>query len=487
MDYNFSDLAVRIKNVDMSTEAIKLLVAKCNDEQINNKDILISTLSSVDKNILNSQNNNMNTILQKLGETCSSSELSNFTSTINENFAIISKKDEIIKNLSIEKEVLINNQQETKHQLELLELKLKSNQGKIQTLNNKIYEMKTENTTLVHNYTSIIAELQNEKKKLIDGFESNNKLYENKFSNYQKDLEEMRKTAKQNEENNNILFKEEKKKMDILNKSIEEKEKNCLLLETEKKVLQKDLDHSKKLFNDLQAELNGLKIEYNSEVRKSKEIENELDNVNIKLNKSINEQRSLEEDFIGKAKQVTKLELSLNLKDENIRSLQEEIENYKSIADNVEESKNNEIPKDHEVKGFNPRKLFAQSRTSTMKRKIKPEKNNKIEPNKTKETIIKIEKQKKNIKQTRTTAERYSEKEDLLITKNINRVHEKNSIAGSIKSKRKLISSSQISSKSSSQSNKKGKVIAEKLLQDLDIFNEFEAIDRLGTILKPSS
>lgn len=493
LDDNFNDLALRFANLGAATDSIKSSILDSNEKATILKEKLVSTLSSIDKNIVTNSNNNFGIILQKLNEKCTSQDLECFSTKVVETIDRNLKNEEEISLLHIENKKLADSNTRKDKQITVLNARMDSTVEEIGKLTRRISNLNKENAELTNNQLSVIKDLQKEKEKLSREITKMNETYANIIKDYEDKLESSRELAKQVEEKNISLFNQEKKKVDSLQQRLGAFDKTCEMMKTERIVLQNKLDSSKESNEAILKELNKLKQVHDEESNKVKELMLRLNETGNNLGVSNADINMMKNACKEKESYITDLNKLLAAKEKDLAGCQEELNKIKQISEQTARQKDDEIlklKKDFEkLKGdlekickTKPRKLFPESRTSTV---VKQEE---VKEPVVSEVKVKIEqnkdsKSKKTVgtKKTEKKLERSKEKE--LIKSKAKKAAVNTKVT---KPKRKLISSSQSSTRSSqSLREKKQQDLTRNILQDLDIFNEFEAIDKLGTILKP--
>ncbi|TID30231.1 hypothetical protein CANINC_001238 [Pichia inconspicua] len=258
------------------------------------------------------------------------------------------------------------------------------------------------------------------------------------------------------QENSIILTKEmEKLKLQSTLEKEDHKSHINMLEEKARKVETQNI----KLFNEeknknarLERELKLLNDELNEEKNKLAQQSHSFTSFTEKI-QLLEEQLSTYKNDNSSADQITKLEEKINILRDNVAEKQKLVDSLRATLHEKEKS----IAKLEEkiAQPPLPPPIFPESRTSTVIKKeplsqVKTEKPKSIKKPKTKRATPKI-------KSTTTRA-----------------------------SKRKLLDSSQDSTKSQSLQKKRSDSVKKSILEDLDIFNEFVAMDRMESIGKPN-
>lgn len=484
LDDNFNDLALRLTNLGATNEFIKSSISASANHTTEVKEELISALSSIDKNILTQFNINFNVILQKLNAKCTSHDLESFSNKMIETIDRNSKSEKEILLLQVENKKLMESNTRAEKQVSLLNVRLETKVDVIKKLDDKIISLKAENAEVTNSQLSIINDLQGEKDKLIKELENSNADHAKSVQEYQKKLETSMKLAKQVEEKNIRLFNQEKKKVECLLQRLNAFDKTCEKMKTEKDTMQKELDKSKNSNKVILDELTELKNTYEIENKKVKDMMARFNETSNQLGSSNADIHLLKSTYKETECCIADLNESLKNKERDLADYKEKLDKFRHTAEQAMQEKNEEIAKlkdDFEkLCRAKSRKLFSESRTSTV---VKTE-----EAKPHAEVKAEVE-QNKDVKPKRVTARKKIEKKvesssgkDLIRPKT-----KKPSVITKVaKPKRKLISSSQSSVKSSQLlKEKKQQELTKNILHDLDIFNEFEAIDKLETIVKP--
>ena len=492
LDDNFNDLALRFANLGAATDSIKSSIIDSNEKATIFKEELVSALSSIDKNIVTNSNKNFGIILQKLNEKCTSQDLECFSTKVLDTIDRNLKNEEEISLLHIENKKLVDVNARKDKQITVLNARMENKVEEIGKLTRKISKLNKENAELTNNQLSVIKDLQKERENLSKEIAKINETYANIIKDYENKLESSRELAKQVEEKNVSLFNQEKKKVDSLQQRLGAFDKTCEMMKTERVMLQNKLDSSKESSEAILKELNELKQVHDEESKKVKELMLRLNEASNDLGISNADINMMKKAFKEKESYITDLSKQLAAKENDLAGCQEELNKIKQISEQTTREQDDEISKlkkDLEkLKGdleklckAKPRKIFPESRTSTL---VKQEEVKELVP----EVMVKIEqnkdnKSKKAVARKKTEKKLEPSKEKELIKPKAKKPSVNTRVT---KPKRKLISSSQSSIRSSqSLREKKQQDLTKNILQDLDIFNEFEAIDKLGTILKP--
>lgn len=493
LDDNFNDLALRFANLGAETETIKCSILDSGEKATSLKEELVSTLSLIDKSIVTNSNNNFGAILQKLNEKCTSQDLECFSTKIVETIDKNLKNEKELSLLHIENKKLVDGNTRKDKQITVLNVRLETKVEEIGNLTKKISELNRENAELTNNQLSVMNDLQNEKEKFSNEVAKLSETYITTIKDYENKMKSSKELAKQVEKKNISLFNQEKKKVDSLQQRLGAFEKTCEMMETERVALQNKLNSSNESNEANIKELNKLKQVHDEESKKVIELMLSLNETSNELGVSNADIDMMRTSFNEKETYIYDLKKSMAAKEKSLAGCQEDLNKTKQMAEQNTRKRDDEITKlkkdfeklagDYEkLCKANPRKLFPESRTSTV---VKQEETKELV---TPEVKVKLE-QNKEIEAKKAVATKKAEKklEPSKEKEPIKPKAKKPSLNTKItKPKRKLISSSQSSTRSSqSLREKKQQDLTKNILQDLDIFNEFEAIDKLGTILKP--
>lgn len=471
IDDSFNDIAVRITSLGTSNDLIKTEISNSNIKLVECKDTIVSTLSDVDQNIINKFNKSIVNIVNKLENNSSSEDIKKSTDKVLEVIQTSLNNEKTIKSLEDEKLKLIQLNLQNENLIANLKTDIESKLNEIKRLNENISKLKVENTELIDGQLIIINDLQQEKSTLLKELEISKTKYSNAVKEYEEKITSANISNKQIEEQNIKIFTEEKKKVTNLIKELE----NCNRKLSEQKstnaVAQKELHDSKEFAKSKVEELKNLQSIHESQLDKSNKFKdkfNETNQIINDLNKNIG---NLNVEIENKNQVISKLQSAILANESEINELKSKLDDSNEIIKNMVEDnkKADSTPKINNI--------FPESRTSTVKSESIKEKREKyIKVEKIEKPIVPVTKksQSKPKRVTKPTIER----KEAVKSNPIIKITQP--------SKRKLLDSSQDSVKESKSLKKRGQeALKNSVLKDLDIFNEFEAIDRLGTIGKP--
>ena len=494
---NFTDIAVRVTSLGSSNDSIKTCISDANAKSLHYKDEIISALSAVDKNIIEQLSLTLNSILAKVNSTCSEemlqAEITKVAGIIQETLC----NEKFIMKLQEENKQVVSKKQELEKKQGVLNSELKAKNNEVKNLNKEIKTLSAENSKLMSNNLSIISELELEKEKLRETYENEKAVNAGMAIAHKEEVKKLNEEKRKFEEKSVKMFNDEKKAVANLKSSIDTCNKKIAELEKEKVQLNKEIASKNRKEESLIAKLHSLEEKISEESVKQTDTVKKISATTASMKKyelqlkdyktSMEEQKLKIEEY---QEDISKLTQRVQNKDKDIEHLKATIEEIK---------KNQEI-KVQKIKQENISNIFSNSRTSTT---IKQEKIAAAAA-----AVKKVAKKtppKKPSKKTGKVAKskNYDDDNDFIDKKDI-ASKEKEPVEDKLKSrgrskrkinddplaitqtKRKLISSSQSTSAKSTQQNSKLKNGYENknILQDLDIFNEFEAIDRMGTIGK---
>jgi hypothetical protein len=472
---------IRVTSLGASNDAIKAEVSNVSEKMLRCKDETISALSNIDQNIVNHMNKSIINIIQKLDENCTSSEVKKITEKVLETVNNNLKNEKIIDSLQKQKLELIEKNLSSENIISLLKMDVKAKDKEIEKLNGNITNLKTENNELLNSQLSIINDLQQKESELLNDIEICRKQYSDAMKDHEVKINSANASNKKIEEQNIRIFNEEKKKVACLNKELENYKQKFEDLKVTNKLLINEIDDLKKMQTERTIELCNLKKNYESE--SDERVKNETkaeqrDEIIATLNRNL---QSLNADLSNKEQIINKLQTTIASYEKELKDYKCSINENKLIIQNLKETQGKGQNNDN-VSKLEKAAIFPDSRTSTAKAepiKVKQEKFGKSYVPTTK----KVKSKSKRI--TKPTIQPFKEeKKDVSITTLQN--NQTTITSKSTQCKRKLLGSSQDSAKTSqSLQRKKQEILKNNILQDLDIFNEFNAIDRLGTIGKP--
>lgn len=498
---NFNDVALRVTNLGQSTDSIKKGVNSTVDQIILVRDDVIAALSSVDKNIVNNVNENFTSMLQKIGNKLSQKDLDAFSNkllgTIDQN--VMHEKER--SKLKHENQSIIESKLKIENQVNILKEKLETKFKEIETLNEKIANLTAENNELINSQLTVINDLQREKSELLDQLKEINGKHNQTIKEFERKIEIANTNSKSIEKQNIKLFNEEQKKYKALEERFAQQNSKYNSLQNDNIALQNKINNFKDDNKSFDKELNNVKRDHEIEL---KSLKNEIVQVEASRDKLLAELKLLKNSIEDGENHIKELTHTLKNKENNLLDFKEEFAKAQKTSEDVLKIKENKIDQlQKKIQKFeqlqdeaklNSRSIFPESRTSTAikEEKLESQTGHDISPIKLEPVKSKNEKMKAKPKNV-TNRRNPDKKGELLIDKasikpKIKLGKKTTSINAKIaKPKRKLISSSQVSSRSSQSTgkDKKGETITKNILQDLDIFNEFEAIDRIGTIGKP--
>lgn len=494
---NFNDIALRITNFGISKDSFEELFSSARDNTFAIKEDLVSVLSTVDKHIAENQNNHMTALLQKLEEKCSANQLIELSNKLCEFKNMTSEKDEIISQLQDENRKELEFRLKIEKQYDILKTNFdfKVAENKTQCDDNK--KIKIEKVDMLAKQSKVISDLQKEKERVLSQLESVNQKNEELIEKHQTILSRVEQISNFLEKQNSKTLDEEKKNTNKLLMEKQLAEKNYEDMNIQKVTVEKEKEMLKELNKTLTIELKEIKNKYNGQIILAKDYETKLDFQTHKADILSTDKDHLQQLKENLCCDVDKLKSELNLKNIELKELKDQIksEDITSVKNEKSEKLLEELEKYRLQIATQSLNLFAKSRMSTtinqenIETVEKSNENSAISLLVPKQQLIKPE----NIKPTKKNkragrGKKQDKKEDLLTHKDLIKPQTASIAKSNVtKQKRKLITSSQVSVRSSQKKSKNDKAndLTKNILKDLDIFNEFDAIDRLGTITKP--
>lgn len=476
LDDNFNEIALRFKTLNAFNDSIKVNVSDLNSHLSLVKNDLVSTLSTIDQNISSNINKASNLTLQNLEHMNPSSAIETFSTKIMEAVNQTLMTEKLVSSLQLQNKKLEISNVEKEKESSILKIDLSSKKKEIQNLTDKISNLTVENSSLIDTNLLITNNLEREKKELVQELETHKLKYSISVKEYQEKIAFANCSNKKIEEQNIKLFNEERKKVDGLTNELKIL-KNKLSDANEKNgCIRSDLLKAEEFEKHTLAQLNKMKSSYNDEANKNKNMKLQLSDSEEKLTGVNNHLKELQDKITKKEDLIVDLQNKILEKENELSTLKTKLDimaKKPQPAESLDDTKN---------KHFDIGNIFAESRTSTtIKEDVKQNLNKKIVS-----AGSKISKSAKPANHGKTSK---NPKNGNLLTKEVKQTNQFNSKikkpAKKLIAKRKLIGSSQDSSRSLRELDKQQPHLTKDVLQDLDIFNEFEAIERLGSIEKP--
>lgn len=475
LNEKFSTIFAELSKIDDKNQKLKSSIAESNKSLIQDSEkSILSAVSSIDGKFTNTITANIENISIVLETILSKNEAQQITNTILQKFdefILCENKQNVLKD-----EIKILSQVGKDKDKEIIDCKSKdlTNQKEICYLNKKINSLVKEKEDFINNNISIVNILKKEKTDLICSVDDYKVKYDNLTSEYEKNMKKM------------IEIND-----DISNKNREYVTENLMQLSVEVKTLKEELCNRDKCNESLHKDIIETKCCLKDQLFENGQLKEQLDNANISLQSIKAQIKEIEQNSVETARKLCDAENKIKVKESEVNKLLEDInlketKISKYVDENAKlrislEKENTNIKDNKERKKIND--LFSNSRTSTT---IEQEKALK---QKLEITQMKTKLKKKGPKDKLEKPEKLSkeQRDQLLIAPSIINTKRARSRSGTSNSlKRKLISSSRDSTRTSEDSNDKQKLQnkSSDILDNLDIFNEFEIIERLPTIGK---
>lgn len=516
----FNDIAIRVTGLATSNDCIKSCISDSNSKLIEYKNAIISALSTVDKNLTSSLASNLNTLISKVSENSTKVELQACADKIFNAVCETLSNETTIREIQKANGKLVSDKCKLENTSTMQSINLKNKENELNITRTQLHELKSklesinssianERVTHSEKMAAMSAEL---KAKGVE--------FDDLKNEYETQIKHANEKNKMVEEQNIKLFNEEKKKVATLSKEISSLERgmdSLKHLEEENKVLGIQLATAENNIKEAACNLENLKGVQSESNQRNLELQRQLESAKCNVERLTEEVRCLkktleENEVIAKD--------CIDSKEKEIKRYAQEMSSIKFLMGTLkekhfEEFKKLQLEKEHiptkKDEGFEnpiptatldpepeseeqspnrigePLDFFPKSRTSTT---LDEDKKIRVKQEKAGKPVTKL---------NRVTKPR-SKRKDSKAAQSLKRVGDECLIPPSLKtkaavaakprnaiqSKRKLISSSQDSLKNATASETKAKPLNKHLLHELDIFNEFEAIERLGTLNKPA-
>lgn len=432
LNENFNDLALRLTALTATTESVSVQVSRHSEHTASTHSELLCALSDVDKNLSTSLTDCNDIVVKKMGFLAGKEDiLQEIKIVLNAVDCVAAKEKEIVE-LKNERRNLENVVAEFERNVANLVADGEKKSATINDTRAKLEMVQLESINMEKEKNDVLHKLKQDSNALTKALDEFRVKMETAKNEHDKKVQQLKEAASKVEAKNIKLFNEEKNKNARLERELEHLQ---TVLQTEKEKLK----HQLELFTTCNAKIEQLEQQlttYKSDHSSSDEIK--------KLNSKID---LLRDNVAEKQKLVDSLRSALYENNKTVSNLEEKIKTSQKHL-------NQPLPSVPLPPPAPLPPIFPESRTSTVIKKepLSQEKPKKPKSKRAKPTVP------SKIKQATTKRG----------------------------SKRKLLDSSQDSTKSQTLQKKRTDSVKKSILEDLDIFNEFVAMDMMESIGKPN-